>query len=360
MSFRTATLVALGLFFLLGCEPREVGDPAAAASATPSGSGGSDASDSTVVARIGAETITAEDLDDWIKDDLFDRETSGGNGAKTFEVRNEALTRMIRTRVVQNEATRRNTTEDALLLSEMAAMGTVTDEEINEFYQERVDQMGGLSLEQVSGRIGEYLQQQRGLEFVEKLLAEADVEILLEQPRVSVAADGPSKGPDDAAVTIIEFSDFQCPFCSRALPVLAEVLERYPEDVRLVYRHLPLDSIHPRARTAAEASLCAEAQRQFWEYHDALFENNNALADEDLRAIAETLGLDVPAWAQCMSENVFAVRVEADLEAGRSVGISGTPAFLINGLLLTGARPVEDFVKMIDSELARIGKQDAS
>jgi protein-disulfide isomerase len=354
MSVRIATLVACTLFFLLGCETREGADPNAGVAADTAA-----AADSEVVARIGDQTIHADELDEWIKEDLFNRETAGGNGAKIYEVRSQALARMVQMRVFEAEAARRNTTEDELLAAEIAALGPVTEEEIDAFYQERIDQMSGLPLEQLSGRISEYLQQQKGLEVIEKLVSAAGVEILLRQPRVEIAADGPSKGPADAAVTIIEFSDFQCPYCSRALPVLQEVMDRYPDDVRLVYRHLPLDSIHPRARVAAEASLCAEEQGKFWEYHDILFANNSALSDEDLRGNAETIGLDVEGFVQCMSEERFAVKVEADLEAGRAVGLSGTPAFFVNGLLLSGARPVEDFVRVIDEELGR-GESAAS
>jgi len=221
--------------------------------------------------------------------------------------------------------------------------------------------MSGLPIEQVSGRIGEYLKQQKSIEVIEKFVLAANAEVLLQQPRVDIAADGPSKGPADAAVTIIEFSDFQCPYCSRALPALEEVMNLYPNDVRIVYRHLPLDNIHPRARVAAEASLCADDQGKFWEYHDVLFANNRALEDEDLRGNAETVGLDIDAFTQCMTEERHAVKVEADLEAGRAVGLSGTPAFFVNGLLLSGARPVEDFVRLIDLELGRSSEEsDAS
>lgn len=355
MSVRIATLVACTLVFLLGCETREGTDPDAGVTADTAAS-----AESEIVARIGDVTISADELDEWIKDDLFNRETSGGNGAKIYEVRSQALARLVQMRVFEAEAARRNTTEDELLAAEIAALGPVTEDEVNAFYQERIDQMSGLPIEQLSERISEYLQQQKGLEVIENLVTAAGVEILLQQPRVEIAADGPSKGPADAAVTIIEFSDFQCPYCSRALPVLQEVMDRYPDDVRLVYRHLPLDGIHPRARVAAEASLCAEDQGKFWEYHDVLFANNRALSDEDLRGNAETIGLDVDAFVQCMTEERFAVKVEADLEAGRAVGLSGTPAFFVNGLLLSGARPVEDFVQLIDSELGRGESADAS
>jgi len=359
MSARIPTLILSGVVLLLGCGS-EPGEPPSPGTSTPPPAEAAEADmDATAVARIGDEVITLDDLDTFIKEELWDRETGGGNVAKTFEVREAALDRMLRTRVIAAEAARRNTTEEALILGEMAA-APVTDEEIQQFYDERIDQMGGATIEQVGGQISQYLEQKRGVDYVETLMQGANVEVLMEAPRVSVAADGPSKGPDDAAVTIIEFSDFQCPFCARAKPVLEEVLERYPDDVRLVYRHLPLDRIHPRARAAAEAAACADEQGQFWAFHDLLFDNPNQLADPQLRGFAESLGLDIDAWSQCVDEKKYAAKVSADLEAGQAVGLSGTPAFIVNGRLLTGARPIEDFVALIDAEIANSQADDAS
>jgi protein-disulfide isomerase len=144
------------------------------------------------------------------------------------------------------------------------------------------------------------------------------------------------------------------------VPVLEEVMQRYPKDVRIVYRHLPLERIHPRARAAAEASACAQDQGKFWEYHDIVFANNRTLAHEDLRKFAQDSNLDVAAWDQCMAEQKFAAQVDADLEAGQAIGITGTPAFIINGRILTGARPIEEFVTVIESELERGAERDAS
>jgi protein-disulfide isomerase len=180
------------------------------------------------------------------------------------------------------------------------------------------------------------------------------VTIHIEAPRIDVAATGPAKGPADARVTIVEFSDFQCPFCQRVLPTLERVLETYPEDVRIVYRHLPLRS-HGRARPAAEASLCAADQDGFWPYHDALFANTKALADEDLVRYAAESGLDAERFQRCLEERRFAAQVDEDAAAARGAGITGTPAFVVNGILLSGARPFEDFARVIDAELDRLG-----
>jgi protein-disulfide isomerase len=344
MSFRVLAPLACVFVFTVGCQARDGGSPASDAAASDEG---------TVVARLGGETITLTELDAWIKDDLFSRQTSGGSPGKLYDLRKQSLDQMIMQRVISAEAARRNLAEDELIEAEVAAMGEISDEEVAQFYQEKVGEASGQTLEQVAPRIRDYMKQLRVQQVAEKMLNDASVERLLEQPRVDVAADGPSKGPANASVTIIEFSDFQCPFCSRALPVIEELMTRYPKDVRVVYRHLPLDRIHDRARIAAEASLCAHDQDQFWAYHDLLFANARALADEDLKRFAEELNLDVAAWEQCVGENKFAEQIDADVEAARSIGITGTPAFIINGVILSGAKPVEEFVPVIESELKR-------
>jgi protein-disulfide isomerase len=165
--------------------------------------------------------------------------------------------------------------------------------------------------------------------------------------------DAPIRGDKDAKLTIVEFSDFQCPYCQRAMGTLEQVLAKYPADVRVVYRHLPLDRIHPNARPAAEASACADEQGRFWEYHDKLFQNNRALAREDLVRYAGEVGLDAARFQACVDERRFKDKVEADLQAAREVGITGTPAFVVNGTLLSGAQPPEEFYEVIDAVLGK-------
>ena len=161
--------------------------------------------------------------------------------------------------------------------------------------------------------------------------------MLLEPPRVTVAAEGPSLGPADAPVTIIEFSDFQCPYCGRAASTVKQIHERYPKQVRIVYRNLPLDSIHPNARPAAEAAACADAQGRFWEFHDRLFANQRALAPEDLQRYAKEIGLDMAAFDQCVKDRKSQAKVDGDLAAANEAASNagkrglGTPAFFVNG-----------------------------
>ena len=244
---------------------------------------------------------------------------------------------------------------EEFLADKVAAMGPVTDEDVQAFYDENAPRFGNPPFESVAPQIREALGAMRSHDATTAIEKEADVIVHLEPPRIDVASDGPARGPADAPITIVEFSDFQCPYCRRVLPTIEEVVERYPEQVRIVFRNFPLDN-HARARPAAEAALCANEQDKFWPYHDVLFENARALEDADLARYAEEVGLDVAAFETCLGESRFADQVEADFQAGREAGVTGTPAFFVNGVLLSGARPVADFVRAIDAEL---GRQDS-
>jgi protein-disulfide isomerase len=312
------------------------------------------AADSPVVARIGDESVTQQELDDWIRDRLFEQEVSSKSSADQFEVRSRALEEMLSRKVVEEEAARRGISAEELVQQEAEALGPVGDEQVNEFFERhRARFRPEDTLERLGPRIRSFLESERNSKAVAALREKAGVEISMEPPRVKVAAEGPSRGPDTAPVTIVEFSDYQCPYCGRAEPVIREVLQRYPEKVRLVYRHLPLDSIHPMARGAAEASVCAEEQGHFWEFHDLLFANQRELEKDALSKYAKEAGLDVSAFEACLSKPEVKQRVQGDVDAAESLGIRGTPAFFVNGIQLSGAKPVEEFVRVIDEELAR-------
>ena len=308
-----------------------------------------------IIAEIYGKSITAAELDEWIRNDLFDRETRGRNPAAVYKLRATAVDKMIDQRVLDTEASRLDQTQEELMESEIAALGEVTDEEIETFYNETTAQMGDAALEEIAPQIRAYLRKLKEVEVLAHLRQQANATILLEPIRYQVAADGPSKGPADAQVTIIEFSDFQCPFCKRASPTVDRILRKYPKDVRLVYRHLPLAS-HPRARPAADAAVCADGQGKFWQYHDTLFESNGKLADDDLLRYAADLGLDIDQFKLCLTSTETSTKVQADLDAAKTAGVSGTPAFLINGIFLSGARPAKEFINIIEAELAALAQ----
>ena len=167
----------------------------------------------------------------------------------------------------------------------------------------------------------------------------------------------PHAAEPDAAVTIVEFSDFECPFCVRVQPTLERVMEQYAGKVRLVYRHFPLTSIHPQAWKAAEASLCAGEQDRFWEYHDVLFAEQHAMTVPDLKEKARRIGLAGAEFDACLDSARHSEAVRKDLLAGTAAGVSGTPAFFVNGRFLSGAVPYDHFAELIDDEVARMESQ---
>ncbi len=159
----------------------------------------------------------------------------------------------------------------------------------------------------------------------------------------------PSFGPPNAKVTIVEFSDFQCPYCKMFKDnTLAQLKQAYGDRVRFVFRDFPLDSIHPYARQAAEAAQCAHEQGKFWEYHDVLFANQQALTIPDLKRYAQQLGLDTRRFNDCVDSHKYQASVEADVQEGNRLHVSGTPTFFINGQALVGAQPFEAFRSAIN------------
>jgi protein-disulfide isomerase len=166
-------------------------------------------------------------------------------------------------------------------------------------------------------------------------------------------AGAPSKGPETAPVTIVEFSEFECPFCKRVDPTLKQIEKVYGDKVRFVWKHLPLMSIHADAMNAALASEAARSQGKFWQYHDALFANQENLAVDDLKRYAKEVGLDLVRFEKDRLDPENRKKVEADVAEARSLKVSTTPSFFINGRFVRGAQPFDMFAKVIDEELAK-------
>lgn len=166
--------------------------------------------------------------------------------------------------------------------------------------------------------------------------------------------DDPVLGPDDAPVTIVEFSDFQCPFCARfQQQTFNALVEKYGDNIRVVFRDFPLTSIHPDAAKASEAAECADDQGKFWELHDAMFQSQ-AITGVGLPAVtsmAESIDLDMDEFQECLDSGKYTEEVAKDLQEGASYGVTGTPTFFINGVRLVGAVPLEQFSAIIDQEL---------
>ncbi len=311
------------------------------------------------VARIGGQAITAGELDDVVKKDLKQLEQQYQE--RVYELRKQALDSMIKKRLLEGKAKAAGTTPEEFVQKEVVAkIPEPTDAEVQALYERA--KAGGQQLpplDQVKPDIAKFIKQQKAqgalAEYYDKLKKDAKVEVLLpayEPPKVEVAAEGPSKGPQAAPITIVEFSDFQCPYCVRAEQTVKDLLAAYPDKVRLFYRDYPLP-FHGDAQKAAEAAHCAQDQGKYWEMHDKLFANQQKLAVSDLKGYARELGLDAGRFDRCLESGEKAKVVEGHKKAGEDAGVSGTPAFFINGRPLSGAQPLESFKQIVDQELAK-------
>lgn len=177
--------------------------------------------------------------------------------------------------------------------------------------------------------------------------AQADMEQQFKNPVKVAVGTSPTKGPKNAPVTIIEFSDFQCPYCSRANATIEQVVKEYGDKVQVAFKHLPLP-FHKQAEPAAKASLAAAKQGKFWEMHDALFKNQRTLAPEFYEKTAKEIGLDVAKFKKDMESDSVKKQIEEDKALAQQHGISGTPGFFVNGVAVKGALPFDHFKTIID------------
>jgi protein-disulfide isomerase len=265
------------------------------------------------------------------------------------------LDQLIQDRLLEAEAAAKGVSKEQLLAD--LKPPTVTDADVDKFYEDNKAQIPRPK-DQIAPQIKQYLEQRGQAEarqkFFDSLQAKYKVDKKMEPMRTDVAATGPAKGPATAPVTIVEFSDFQCPFCSRLVPTLDQVKEKYGDKVRIVFRQYPLP-MHPNAQKAAEASLCANEQGKFWEMHDAMFKNQQELAVDNLKAKAAAIGLKAEEFNACLDSGKFAAKIQEDQKAGTAAGVSGTPAMFINGRFVNGAVPLEQVTSVIDDELRRKG-----
>jgi protein-disulfide isomerase len=291
-------------------------------------------------------------------------EVEGGNvqaflqlDRQRHELLEQGLEEAIRQKLVEVEAESRGMTSEELLAQEVEQnLIEPSDAVVDSFYQAR---RISILKDSIAPRIRQFLQQGQRVEATQALLASLHekypVQNYLEPQRADVAATGPSKGPEDAPVTIVEFADFECPYCLQILPSLVRLEETYGDNVRMVFRQFPLSNIHRHAQDAAEASLCAYEQNKFWEMHDIMFEEQSALGIEALKEKAARLGLDSEQFDTCLDSNQYADQVAADFDAARRLGLTGTPAMFINGRFLSGAQPYDLIAKIVDDELRRAG-----
>lgn len=323
------------------CKPSaDAGKPGPAATADPL----------TVVAEVDGKPITYEELDRHAAGELQrlrDQE---------YEVRRTALEDLIGKRLMQKEAAERGISEQELARVEVEdKVAPPTAAEVQEIYDANRGRVGGRTRDEVAPQIVSSVLQQRRAErsqaFTQALRDQGNVRIMLEQPRseMTIPAGTPVLGPADARVTIVEFSDYLCPYCQSAEAVVSKVLERYQGKVRFVHRDLLLG--RPRSMPVAKGALCAGDQGKFWEYRHDLLTTTGDWSDRDLEARAARMGLRAAEFKSCLASDRHDRTVLASTEEGQKLGVTGTPTFFVNGRRMVGVRSEQQFDEIIQAEL---------
>jgi protein-disulfide isomerase len=362
---KSRNILAFGLMLVVTALPVLAKEKKEKTAAPPSSSSAS--GEAGVAAYLGSEPISMDDVNKAAEagmerlrqqDAAYKRQVA----QDTYNIRRAALDQLVQDKLLAKEAAARSMTADDLAKAEIdGKAGEPTPDEIKDFYEKNKARMAGKTLEQASPDIEKGLRQmklqtRRGV-FLKDLQDKAQLKVLLEPPRVDmkVPAGWPgSKGPEKAAVTLIEFSDFQCPYCKRAQPTIDQLLTDYGNKIRFVYRDYPLQ-FHPRAMPASIAVHCAAEQGKYWEMFNNLMKEQGDLGDEDLKKRAAAVGVDAAKFAACYDGKKPEAAIKASFDDGAAAGVTGTPSFFVNGRMIVGAKPVEEFKALIDEELARAG-----
>ena len=354
MFFRMAAPLAASAFLLAfaGCGGAAAGSgdqTRAPASLLP------DTVGSEVLGVLNGEEITLDDLSDRDRSQLAQlRNDYYTNAHGLLE---QGAVRVAREQLLLAAAEEKGMTLNQYYTQEIG-LPEVSDEELQYVYDQNRQQLGGRSLDEIGTDLRRQIANQKMSQKIEttgtEFLREAEWDLTVPAYRLAVETEGHSVlGPESAPVDIVVFSDFECPYCRRfngALDRLRES-EDYQEQIKIIFRHFPLRSIHPLAQKASEASICAEDQGKFWEYHDALWTDQD-LSLDNLEQHAVLLGLDTEAFAECLNSGRHYARVQADFEAAMALGQSGTPAVFVNGRYVGGAVGYEQLKGEVDRELA--------
>jgi protein-disulfide isomerase len=317
---------------------------------------------SQVVATVGGKTFTLADVEArWQQDDPAERARVT---QLLYQHRRQSIDQLIGDFLVEEAAKKAGVSKEAYLQEQLTKRrGPITDADIQKVYDDNRDRVGASTVADLKGSITEFITRNRDAQNVAALVEELKaagppVSVALDPPRTEVAVEDhdPFRGPADAPITIIEFSEYQCPFCARVTPTLKQIEEKYAGKVRIVFKDFPLPN-HAQAPKAAEAAHCAGEQGKYWLLHDRLFDNQQQLQIPQLKAHAGAVGLDQAKFDQCLDSGKHAANVQADIDLGASMGVQSTPTIYINGRVVTGAQPIGVFTSVIDDELAKTGKK---
>jgi predicted DsbA family dithiol-disulfide isomerase len=305
-----------------------------------------------VVAVVDGRPVLRGDLEARTRDKLLKLKT------EEYDLQLATLNQRIDDLLIMQEAARRHLSAEELIRAETdAKLMPVSDAEAQAVIDNSRDAYAKLppdeALKSVRASIARRRSDKLRADFIARLRAGHSFKILLEQPRLwDPIAGGHSTGPDGAPVQIVEFSDFQCPFCSKLTMALDRIRKEYGAKVRLSYKQFPLPS-HPQADAAAQASLCAAEQGKFWEMHDQLFAEQRLLSEEAFAELGRRAGLDITAFEGCFAARRGKEELAADKADATSVSINSTPTFFVNGRMFVGARSYEALRDIVESELRK-------
>lgn len=318
--------------------------------------------DETAIVEFKGGKITAKDLKEQIEPQLKSLND------EAIEAYKRAAQNLAVQKILEAEAKKAGVPGPRELIEKQAVSSkTITDADVDAFYKENKEEIERGYKDPVTGKtrkvskdelrvfLTEQSMQQSRQDFVRSLISAAEMKVVLAEKRVTIEENktSPFIGGATAKVVIHEFSDFQCPFCSKAKDIVNQMKQFYGDKIKLYFRHFPLDQGHPEATPAAIASECAKDQGKFWEYHDKLFDAQKDLPSKPYSAFAKELGLDSAKFDACLADPAVAARVRADFEAGQKVGVDSTPTFFVNGKKVAGALPFEQFRAIIDEELGK-------
>jgi protein-disulfide isomerase len=308
------------------------------------------------VASVGDQTIYDTDLASSAQGQLQSLRS------QEYDIKRKALDSLIEQKMLENAAKAKGITTEQLLHQEVdAKVKEPNDDMILGYYlaqSARINRPLDDALKtQLRQAIKSSQSQQLRQDYMRQLRSDNKVVVLLSPPKVEVAYDPKRlRGNAKAPVMIVEFSDYQCPYCHQIEPTVKSLLAKYGDKVSFSYRDFPLSAIHPYAMGAAEASRCAEEQGKFWEYHDQLFAASK-LEKDDLIGYARNLKLDDKQFDSCLTSEKYKADIDKDEQEGRNAGVNGTPGFFINGVFVNGAKPESEFTGIIDDELGRAANQ---
>lgn len=338
--------VVLGVSFLLplvlSCECKKTASPTSAPTAATG----------QVIATLNGEAITDEDIRKVAGSDLAQAER------ELYDARKKGLDQIIEGRLLESEAKKRNISKEDFLKKEVEEKVKIEDRDLKKVYEEKKAQMQGKSFEEMKGNLNGYLHREKYGDLydalIKRLKKNAQVAVNIKAPKVEVdEGDSPAIGPKDAPVHVVEWTDYQCPFCSRSRETVNQILDTYKGKVRYVIRDFPL-SFHKDSLKAHEGAHCAGDQGKYWDMNKKLFGNQKDIKVEDLKKYAGEIKLNMGKFNECLDSGKYTKTVQENQAAGEKVGVSGTPAFFINGRMISGARPFSSFKEIIDDELANL------